>query len=50
MWSSSHCTVSWVSLLSSTSAGVFFTGRCGVISMNSPSDWKRPRTSWQTKM
>ena len=49
-WWSSQSTVSYMSVLGSTSVGDFFSSRCGAISMNLPSDSKRPRTSWLTKM
>ena len=45
MFFSAHSIVSYVSLLSSTSLGVRFTGLNGRMTSNSPSDRNFPRTS-----
>ncbi len=50
MFASSHSMVSYVSELSSMSWSLSFFGLCGVMLTNWPSDMKRPRTSWRTKM
>ena len=46
----SHAMVSYASLLSSTSLGVFLSATNGRAWTNSPCDFIRPRTSWKAKM